>query len=267
MSTVMDEGVIKNQLNDALLAHRKACSLRGDATCPQADALLDRLRVRCKQTPLTCGRLGSALLAIDVEDEADTSFDRACQAGDADACLERAQLHDGMEPEKVHAPLTEKALDRGCSLNSQSACCNLVAFYARRDKPAAENRARARLDAVIPVEGFGIACDVFSLGGGKSGVRAQAKAEGEGVPPLSKADRATLEEILSRRLGQCFREPPAGPVRLELEWTPNHAAKLVSFSVAEGQTCADYLISQIHLGNKPPGRAIFTVTFPPKTSR
>lgn len=268
---MMEEGVLTLKTVDALLAYRKACTLRSEAVCTKADELLDDLRARCKQTPFACARLGAALDAIDVEDEADSSLERGCKAGDAEACSARGQMHADLEPMKVHGPIAEKSFERACSLDAVHSCCSLIALYVTQGREADEAKARERFAASNGKGGARMACDVFpnrsSLG---PKLRVVAKADAEGAKALSAADRTALEEVLSRRLVDCVETPPAIPVRLELELIPNRAAKLAAFSLpdAEPRNCVDSVVSSIHLGGKAAGRFAFGLSFeaptPPK---
>ncbi|WP_437710134.1 hypothetical protein WMF45_35930 [Sorangium sp. So ce448] len=249
-------------LGSALRAFGEACKLGAKSACDKREVQLKELRAACQKSAKGCAALGRALSTQDGHDkEVDESFDRACNAGDVAACEDRGELHMDLEPAKIHAAIAEKALDRACASGSVSACCSLVKVYTDTDREKKADAAKARVEAANDRSQQGrIACDVFRLGG-KPKVRVIAKANAESAKALSKQEITLLEEVLSRRVPDCYGEPPKSPAELDIELSPDSAAKLAGYTGVDSEQCVSRIVERIHLAGTAPRRARFGLSF------
>jgi hypothetical protein len=259
-------------LGPALRFFTKGCALGVKTACDKGEALLNELRTACQKTAKTCTVLGRTLEAqIKGHDgEIDQSFERACKAGDADGCEARGELHAGWEPLKAHGRIAERAYDRACTLGLAGACCALAGIYRDADQEKKSDQAMARFNAAEDKANAGrVSCgDRF---GGQSMPRVHVVAKTDVSDPvsgqstttgsLSKTDVAALEEVLSRRIAQCYQAVPPAPAHLELELQPDDAARSISYSSAEQQPCVARVVEDIHLAVASPLRMGFALSF------
>ena len=246
----------------ALPAFDEGCTLGAKTACDKRDALLEDLRAVCQKNAKDCSNLGQALSRVDGHDkEADESFDRACQAGDASACEGRGELHEKLEPRKLHSAIAEKAFDRACTLGSVSACCSLAGVYQRLEQDKKAEKAMARMESLNDKSKNGrIACDHFRMGQSAK-LRVVAKAEGDAVKVLGADHLASVEEVLSRRVPYCYSAAPKEAVRVEVELAPNGPAKVIGGSDTDEGRCIGRVVDDIHLAGTAPRKAAFALKF------
>lgn len=152
-----------------------------------------------------------------------------------------------------HVGSALRAFDQACALGVESAC-------AKRDLRLKDMRSACAKSAAQAKEGGRFSCD-YSPAKGRRRVRSKAKLDAASASSLGKAEVSALEEVLSRRLGDCYRAPPAKPAQLEISLVPDTAAKLASLTPGVEQACVASVVEEIHLGATASPKLAFVVDF------
>jgi hypothetical protein len=161
----------------------------------------------------------------------------------------------------VHAPVAAQSHDRACAKGLPSACCSLIKLYVDTDQEKKADLARKRFEVENDKStGPRLACDVFDMRR-KPKVKVVAKADAESAKALTKAEIASLEEVLARKVAYCYPDVPKGPAELDVDLAADGAAKLVAYSGADTERCVTRVVESIHLAGTASRRARFSLGF------
>src|SRR5262249_4112035 len=126
--------------------------------CDKKTKLMASLDAQCKSAPAKgCSVLGEATLDLPGDkqrEQADALFQKACNAGNGDACARSGDLQSEREPANVHAPIALRAYEKSCALRSAAGCCALEGLYSDQGKEAQAAKVHQKL-AAIPGAGCG----------------------------------------------------------------------------------------------------------------